>query len=132
MSPPRQYLLLLRRPKSEFLTPEEFDYLAIRPRDEGDLSGHQLRAHGAIRLGKWDALSSKKTALKIPERGSFARASLALDVRAYRALARGTLSAKARKLMGPIKAPPKGTRLTGKAGMLLLNTYAASGYRSWK
>ena len=39
-------MLLLRRPKSEFLTPEEFDYLAIRPRDEGDLSGHQLRAHG--------------------------------------------------------------------------------------
>ena len=90
------------------------------------------RAHGAIRLGKWDPFSSKKAALKIPEKGSFLRSSLALDVKAMRALTRGTLSAKARKLMGPIKAPPKGTRLSGRAGAMLLNTYAASGYRSWK
>jgi len=36
---------IIGRPDLEFLTPEEFDHLAVRPRDEGDLSAHHLRGH---------------------------------------------------------------------------------------
>ena len=87
------------------------------------------RRHGAIRLGKWDL--EKGTGVKFPERGSFSRESVAFNVKNLRALVRGSLTAKQRKLMGPTTKPPKGTRVAGAVGAAVINAYTATGYRKW-
>jgi len=95
-----------------------------------DAAAEVRRRHGAIRLGKWDARKGK--GIVYPERGSFSRSTVAHTVKQFRALARGTLSAVDKKTMGPVVKPPKKERLAGARGAVLLNHYAASGFRDWR
>jgi hypothetical protein len=64
-------------------------------------------------------------------RGSFARSNWAESVKTMRALARGTLSAAAKRNLGPTARIPKSERLTGAGGAKRLLAWRKSGYRKF-
>lgn len=92
-----------------------------------DAARQAAAAARRVKLGSWD--SNKGKGIKYPEKGSFRRESLAHTVKQYRALARGTISAKERKSMGPTVKPT--SRLTGAKGAAAWNSFAGTGYRKW-